>query len=157
MITNIGKVSSCCCNQYRGKLGGTGNTGLFQSWGPLWDTLTGAERDRAIELNNKIEELNKSRVAAGKLTQAQADAAQEALWSENPDDYREIVKDAFVEGAEEGLKAQQEFLELATNKVLKTAAGYIPTAVWIGAGVFALYYLGIFDGLKGSLSTKRQN
>lgn len=157
MITNIGKVANCCCDSNRGKLGGTGNTDLFESWGPLYDVLSGAERKRAIELNDKIDELNKSRVAAGKMTQAQADAAQEALWSENPDDYREIVKDAFWEGAMEGLKAQQEFLELATNKLLKTAADYVPTAVWIGVGVFALYYLGIFDGLKGSLSTKRQN
>jgi hypothetical protein len=157
MITNIGKVSSCCCDSNRGKLGGTGNTKLFQSWGPLYDILSGAERKRAIELNNKIEELNKSRVAAGKLTQAQADAAEVALWSENPDDYRELVGEDFGKGLEEGIKAEQEFLELATNKFLKTAADYVPTAVWIGVGVFALYYLGIFDGLKGSLSTKRQN
>lgn len=157
MITNIGKVSNCCCNQYRGKLGAAGNVGFFSSWGPLWDTLTGAEQERAIELNRKIEELNKSRVAAGKMTQAQADAAQEALWSEHPDDYRKIVGEEFGKGIDEGIKAEQAFLEMATNKLLKTTAGYVPTAVWVGIGVFAFYYLGIFDGLKGSLSTRSRN
>lgn len=154
MITNIGKVSNYCCDSYRGKLGGEGNTGFFESWGPLWGVLTGAERDRAIELNQKIEELNKKRVEQGKMTQKQADDAQAALWSENPDDYRRIVGDAFVEGAEEGIRAQQEFLEKFANKFTKTAIGYVPTVVWIGLGVAAAWYLGVFDNLKGSLGRK---
>lgn len=156
MITEIGKVSAyCCCNRYGNKLGAaTGNTGFFQSWGPLWDVLTGAERQRAIELNQKIEELNKKRVEQGKLTQKQADDAQAALWSENPDDYRSIVGDAFNEGAAEGIKAQQDFLEMFANKFTRTAVGYVPTVVWIGLGVAAAWYLGVFDNLKGSLGRK---
>lgn len=159
MITNIGKVSYCCCHQYGNKLGAAEdtNTGFFSSWGPLWNVLTGAERDRAIELNRKIEELNKKRVEQGKLTQAQADAAQAALWSENPNRYREIVGNAFAEGAEEGIRAQQEFIEMATNKLFRTAAGYVPTIAWIALGVFVAHYLGVFDGLKGSLSRRRRD
>lgn len=159
MITGIGKVSAmCCCNRYGNKLGSTeGNVGFTQSWGPLWDVLTGAEKDRAIELNQKIEELNKKRVEQGKLTQKQADDAQVALWSENPEDYRSIVGDAFTEGAAEGIQAQQEFLEMFANKFTRTAVGYVPTVVWIGLGVAAAWYLGVFDALKGSLAPKRRH
>jgi hypothetical protein len=130
---------------------------LFSGWGSLWDVITGAEQERGDELNRRIIELNEQRVAAGRMTREQADRANTAVAADDPSAYRAAVGEAFLEGAAEGISAQQRWLNNAMNSVVSTGLGYVPTLVWVGLGVYGLYYLGAFDNLKGSLSRKTKH
>lgn len=149
-------------------------SGIFSSpggYGPLVDVITGTEQDRAAELNARIAALNETKrtlkefdlnieQSLGQITPAQrefgitqADAllAHQNAALGDPSTYRGQVADAAVEGAQEGLAWEQRSVERVTNAVVGNVFAFIPTWAWIAGGVYGLYYLGVFDDLKGSL------
>lgn len=138
--------------------------------GALWDVVSGSEAARARELQAKIEALNARRVAEGKMTQAQADAANAAVAADDPDTYVAQVGDAFVEGAKEGVEEEVQWVatvaekitEVPTRLAVEAAAGAargvlgnIPWWLW-GAGIVAVLWWtgvigpGLFMATRGS-------
>lgn len=126
--------------------------------GDLWDVVSGAEADRARELQARIEALNARRVEMGRMTQAQADAANAAVAADDPDTYVAQVGDAFIEGAQEGEEAEiawvssvAENITAAPTRIAFAAAssaakgilGNIPWWVWVAAGVGVLWWTGV--------------
>lgn len=141
---------STSVNARLGRTDGLGEAGLLSGWGSLWDVVTGKEADRGIELNKKITAANEAAVAAGTMTQAQADTANSRL--DDPSTYRTQVYDAFEQGALEGLAAEQSLVKNTTTGLISGTLGFVPWWGWVvGAAVLA-NYLGVFSELKGSLA-----
>jgi len=137
-------------NVRMGRTDGVGEASFFSGWGGLWNVMTGKEQARGAALNEQIAAQNAAAVAAGIMTQAQADAAARSL--DNPSDYRDEIYDAFAKGAAEGLAAEQKLFKDTTTGILGGALGFIPWWAWVGGAVVLANYLGVFKGLKGSLS-----
>lgn len=127
-------------------------SGVGGGWGSLWDVVTGKEAARGEDLNWRIQDLNAQKVELGQWTQAQAAAADARL--DDPSTYRTQVGEAFVEGAAEGLAAEQAAVRGTATGLLSGTLGFIPWWVWVGGLGYAAWYLGLLSGLRGSLSPK---
>lgn len=151
---------------------GLGQARTMGMSGALWDVLSGSEAERARELEARIAELNARRVAMGRMTQAQADAANAAVVNDDPDAYVAQVGDAFIEGAKEGEQAELAWVGTVAEKITgiptrlavqaaESAArgilGSLPWWVWAGAVVGVLWWTGaigpgLFMATRGSAS-----
>jgi len=132
-------------------------SGVGESWwdmSTLWGVVSGDEAKRAEELNKKILDLNADRQAKGIITAEQRQAMDAAILNDDPQAYRSQVGEAFLEGAQEGLQAEQEFVKNTAGAIVSGAAGFVPWWVYAGGALFLANYLGLFDTLKtrGSLS-----
>lgn len=130
-------------------------TGVGGRWS-LVDIFEPGETMRAEELRRRNEELNKRKIAAGQMTAEQAQAQQARFDEGDPSTWNKEVAQEFISGAGDAIKKAPK----AFRDALSSAAGYtlsfIPWWVWAGGVVAALHFLGVFDGLKGSLSTRRR-
>lgn len=127
--------------------------GFFDGWGPLWDVVTGAEQERGEQLNQAIIRENEFRTQIGYWDPMDEYLANEEFLNstDDPSTYGSQVATAAGEGAVEGLHTMQSGLNAATNALVRETFNFIPTWVKVAGVVGALYYLGAFDGLKGSL------
>lgn len=145
-IAGVGRYRSESVGRYR-----DGATDGVGGWGDLLDVITGKATDDANAVDAKIMQLNADRVALGAMTQAQADAANAALLADNPEGYRRAVGDAAMEGAMDGLAAEQRWVKETLGDVVGTVGkgvlGFVPWWVWVGGGAYVAYRLGAFDNL----------
>lgn len=145
-IEGVGRYHSESVARYR-----EDTTDGVAGWGDLLDVITGKATDDANAVDAKIMQLNADRVALGAMTQAQADAANAALLSDNPEGYRRAVGDAAMEGAMDGLAAEQQWVKETLGTVVGTVGkgvlGFVPWWVWVGGGAYVAYRLGAFDNL----------
>jgi hypothetical protein len=120
------------------------------------DACYPGESERAADLERRNRELNDRRVAMGRITREQA-AAQEARFNaDDPSTWDREIAQAFLEGAGDGLSCFPDTFRNALNTAAGWSLRFVPWWVWVAAGVAVLQYLGVFDGLKGSLSTRRK-
>ena len=118
--------------------------------------LCPSEAERARDLERRNRELNDRRVAMGRMTRAEADAQEARFNADDPSSWDKELAVAFLEGAGDGLQCFPEAFRNALNAAAGWSLRLVPWWVWVGAGVAGLAYLGVFDGLKGSLSTRRK-
>ena len=142
--------SSTSVNVRLGQVTGVGDGG----WSSLWDVITGKEQKRAADLNAQLQQLNAQKLASGEWTPEQTARANANL--DDPSTYRSQVGEAFVQGAAEGLAAEQAAVKGAATGLVTSAAGFLPWWVWVGGLGYVAWYLGLFTGIKGSLAPARR-
>jgi len=121
------------------------------------DACYPGESARVRDLERRNRELNQRRIEKGLMTRQQADAQEAAFSTDDPSTWNREVAQEFLAGAGEGLKCFPDTFRSALNAAAGWSLRLVPWWAWMAAGVAGLAYLGVFDGLKGSLSTRRKS
>jgi len=116
--------------------------------------------DASTDVDSRWEKFLASQVQAGKETNEAAartlqnimatDVSTGAIYN----DRSTSPLEGFVEGANEGLQAEQTFISKGINGVGGFVWGAIPLWVWLGAGLGIFIWLGGLDLVRGMIRRK---
>ena len=125
----------------------------MRSWS-LVDFWSWGETRRAEELRRRNEELNRLKVSRGQMTEQQAAAQEDRFNAEDPSTWDRQMAEEFMAGAGEGLATMPERFRNALTSAAGWSLSFVPWWAWAGGIVAVAAWLGVFDGLKGSLSRR---
>lgn len=111
------------------------------------------EAARSDRLDAALREQNRRLVARGLMTPEQYDTFEERLADTSSGNYDELIEEAFVEGAQEGLQRQQEAVKNTLTGTLKGALGFVPWWAWLLGLGFVLYQSGAFVWVRKKITS----
>ena len=127
------------------------------SWLPNW--LTGHDEtayQEGLEADRKNAAITEDLKRRGLITDADYQIAQEHYAAAAAYDPDAAIQDAFEEGWDEGADNIRNAVGSTINAVVGTPLKLIPWQLWLAAGIYLAFRLGLFDGvLKGVLKKGR--
>lgn len=114
------------------------------------DVLDAQRANERYQKQRILEKQQAGQISTQKAAQLTADATPDyESYFNNPET---SVTGGFVEGAKEGLAAEQKFVKSSLTNVTGGILGFIPWWVWIVGGIALFFYMGGGKMLKGALA-----
>lgn len=118
--------------------------------------VSDAEIERGRGLDSQLEALNRQAFEAGTYNQSQyelaagnAAAGATDRWFTDP---ATSPGAGFVDGAAEGLAAEQAAVQKATSNLIGKALGFLPWQAWVAILLFLAWRFGLLRRVMGKLS-----
>ena len=119
----------------------------------FWSSLFApGETARGAALDAQLQADHAAKLASGAESQANYDTYLAHAQNSPATAYDAQIGEAFVEGAQEGLAAEQAAVKGTLTGTLQGALGFVPWWLWVVALGWLGYQLGLFDFLKRKLA-----
>lgn len=111
------------------------------------------EEKRAAELDAKLAALNRQKLEEGKVSQDLFDTWEANRIKAGADglggdaEFSDDIDQAFMEGMDEGADNIRGLATDTINTVVGTPLKIIPWQIWLAAGLYLAWHLGLFKGI----------